>query len=561
MCGDSAGNPKLSRKKEEVMRKFGNNYCSLIGYLALAGVLVFGAAILAQAWEGHAGQVAQSKKPGKGAVQVLKRAKLGTTIEDLAYISSGPFAKHIALIDGYEVRGFPVATSSDRAIRTFFSLLDMDINTPPRGIAYIETERLFAFLDVTDSTKLRLTDHLGHAQATRTLQYLGGEIPAWVEGLEYLPPTAALYPDHLIVCANYEDWDNNWYTSRLVIFRRDGQAVAEIYPPAWADDILYSVAFKAPDRLLIGGEFFIDTIDFAGSSVVPAIYPEEYPEGLAQVPDGRIVATEGAKLRFYDSNLVRLPQDDRDAGTGAGLIFPHGTAWNSDTGQHLVLAFTEESNGDMETTQVAALSSRFDSGTRVVDLGLLPYLPYIRKRGMTYMPDEHRIAVALRRWGAFPAEIALYDGNGAMVETINIAVALTGAGSPSDITYIPGWRQFAVVASLQPTKLKIIDRTGAFVRDIDFSSIGIGYIGGCAYADPEQSGAGQFLVFDWYSTRACLTDFNGNLLAEFDYREELGLLDVLGACAITSGRHAGAFAVVDEDSSQLVIFRLGDRRH
>ena len=157
------------------------------------------------------------------------------------------------------------------------------------------------------------------------------------------------------------------------------------------------------------------------------------------------------------------------------------------------------------------------------------------------------------------SEIALYESEGAVIENLNITNVLAG-GLPTVTTYLPGTNQFAIGVSTEPTKLRIINRAGVFVRDIDFAPIGLGCVHPVAYADPEQSGAGQFLVFDYFSTCAFVTDPYGNLLAEFDYRAELGLSEVSGACAITTGRQAGAFAVVDENNNKLVTFRLVECR-
>ena len=51
------------------------------------------------------------------------------------------------------------------------------------------------------------------------------------------------------------------------------------------------------------------------------------------------------------------------------------------------------------------------------------------------------------------------------------------------------------------------------------------------------------------------TDFYGNLLGQFDYLDELGLFSPVELAAITTGRDAGAFSVIDGRDGR-VIFKL-----
>jgi hypothetical protein len=172
------------------------------------------------------------------------------------------------------------------------------------------------------------------------------------------------------------------------------------------------------------------------------------------------------------------------------------------------------------------------------------------------MPDEHLIAVAVRRRASTPAQIALYDNYGTLVEQIN-ASAIGGIGRPSRFAYIPSTHEFVVVEQRQPKKLKILTRAGVLAREIDLSAIGIGAINGVAYFNPLHPSGGQFLIFD-FTSRAVITDFNGELISEFNYRDELGLFGVMGASAITTGPQAGAFAALSsEGSPEIVVFRLG----
>ena len=171
------------------------------------------------------------------------------------------------------------------------------------------------------------------------------------------------------------------------------------------------------------------------------------------------------------------------------------------------------------------------------------------------MPDEHRIAVALRRRGGTPAQIALYDNDGTLVEVID-AAAIAGIGRPSKIAYIPPTREFVMVEQTQPSTLKVLTRAGVLAREIDLASIGIKSISALAYFNPLHPSGGQFLIFA-SPGRAVITDFAGQPMSEFDSGEELGLPFVGGASAITNGPLAGTFTAHESTvSAEFVVFTL-----
>jgi len=491
----------------------------------------------------------------KPKVRVLQRELLGRYIEDLDFVPNGPFAMHIVMLVGYEVHGVPADAVSHGAIRRLFDLRQQILGAPT-GIAYIASERLFAVVDAAQPTKLFVTDHRGTPHPPRPIQYLSADLPDHIEGLAYLPSTSPQFPDHLLTVTWKFIDVFPFVLNRIQVIRRDGQVAAEIPVP---NDIsflgVFGVAFLAPDRLLVTDEINrIRTLDFAGNIVGgPVSTGLLFAEGIVQLADGRVVTGEGAQLRFYDAALNRLPQDDRDAGTRIGLVGPWSVAWNPDTLQHLVVAPPEESGPLIFSNQVAAVPLSLDASSRVVDLSVLP--TPLRFPRATYMPDEHLIAVSLRRRGVTPAQIALYDNNGTVVERIDIS-AIAGIGRPFKIAYIPPTREFVVVEETQRSKLKILTRTGALAREINLAPIGINFIGAVVYFNHLHPSGGQFLIFA-SPGRAVITDFAGNPASEFDFRAELGLTFVSGASAITNGPLAGAFTALESAvSAHLVVFTL-----
>jgi hypothetical protein len=342
--------------------------------------------------------------------------------------------------------------------------------------------------------------------------------------------------------------------NRLHVIRRDGRVVAEI--PLPFDGLLFSsfgVAFLSPDRIVVsvdGTSLYV--LDFDGNMLGDEIPTEGPAEGIVQLADGRVVTGEWSQLRFYDAELARRPQDDIDAGTPVAIIQAASVAWDPDRVQHLVVGNAETFVDGAPYVQVAAVSAALDASTPVVTLND----DWLRTPRATYMPDEQLTAVALRRsGGAQPPEIALYDGDGTRLETIDVS-GIGGVGHPGKIAYAESTSEFVVVERTQPTTLKFLTRSGGVSREVDLAPIGIERVSALTCFNPLHPSGGQFLVFD-PGGRAVVTDFEGNLMAEFDYRRELGLVTVTGASAISNGPDAGAFAALELASSPtLVLFTM-----
>jgi len=456
---------------------------------------------------------------------------------------------------GYAVYGFPATSDSDRAVHRLFDVRRLGIAAAPRGIAYITSQRRFALADTTQPSMLFTCDDKGDPFPPTNIGYLNDYQPVALEALAYIPPTSPTFPDHLVLMTSPD-----FVEFRLEVLRLDGQVVAEIHLPDIVSRTGYAsaVAYASPDRLLVGAIGEIWTIDFAGNVVGGPVLsnPDVVTEGLIELRDGRIVATDGAKLRFYDAGLNRLADDDRDAGVGAHLVFPTSAGWDSDASQHLVDAPTEISGGGGLTEQIAAIPPSLRSATRLFDIGTHPSIFARASRGVTYLSDEHLIAVSFRRRGSTGPAIDLYDSAGALIERISLAAI---ASPQFGFAYIPSTRQFALTTAFGP-RLKIVNRDGTLARQVDFSAAGVQAILAVAYFNSAHPSGGEFMVVGippfGDGNRAVITDFNGNLIDEFNYRDELGLTEVVGVSAITTGPYAGAFGAVDFEGSELVVFRL-----
>ena len=506
---------------------------------------------------------------------VVSRTRIGGYSEDITFVSRGRLKNQIVILDGFEVFAVENSKTPKGPMTKLFNVKIPETNIRPNGITYIESEGLFAFNDATQPTKLFLFTDTGQFQGTRTIGYLGGYVPQHMEGLAYIPSTSPTFPDHIIVTALDTLTAG---PSRIEVVGRDGHVDAEIVPnwpappPSDPDNPIYDtsfigdVAFLAPNKLLV--TFFTNaiwTIDFAGNVLAG---PREVSgangfEGIVQMSDNRIVVVNFPQsLIFFDQNLNRVAESDRNDIVGLNLNTPMGVAWNSDTNQLLIGHDTPNL-----ASGIAAVPLSLDSATPVVDLSALS-LRLLRR--MTYLPGDHLIAATHANG---PRAIVLFNSNGTLNSQIDLSpAALTqNLGPPTALTYIPATNEFVVGFNgingdagqpAERRRLRVFSRTGTLVRTLDLTCTGSNGVGGLAYFDDPGGGGGRFMILG-SAGRVFVTDLNGDsrnagsfLFGEFNSRAKLGLFGTTDVTAITTGPQAGAFAVVDSASGEAVVFRL-----
>jgi hypothetical protein len=494
------------------------------------------------------------------AQTVLSRTQLGSYSEDITFVTSGQLKDQIVVMSGFDIYAVKSAKKDKgQPFAKLFDLRSLGVDLNPRGITYIGSEDLFVVANTNvQPTKLFLFDQQGQPRGTRTVQYLNNYVPGHLEGLTYIPASSPTFPDHLIMIA----WDfAGSGPSRLEVIRRDGQVEAEIFPsfpPAYAEEAMGDVAFLSPNRLLV--TFYDNTIwtlDFNGNVVSgpQTIAGANGFEGIVQMSDGRIVGVGYPQnLLFFDSNLNRLPDLDRNDIIGLNLNRPTGIAWNSTTNQHLVAH--DVLVGEPTIAGIAAVPASLDSASAVVNL-----TAFQNAERMSYLPAEQLIAVAHLN---APRAILLFRNDGTLHSQIDLSPASLGQnlGGVVGVAYIPSTNQFAVRfngAAPDPLaerrKVRILSRTGALVRTIDLTCTGTRGIAGLEYFNPADPSGGQFILIG-SAGRMIITDFNGELVREFNSRVKLGLFSPVDIASITTGAQAGAFSVVDANSGELVIFSL-----
>ncbi len=494
------------------------------------------------------------------AQTIISRTRIGGYAEDITYATGGSLKDNIVLTDGYEI--FAVSTKKEKEPMTrLFDIRGLGVDINPRGITYVESEDLFVVNDITQRSTLFLFDAQGQSRGTRKITYLGGYAPEHLEGMGYIPPGAALYPDHLIQVAL--DTPNG--PSRIEVLTRSGQVVKEIvpnWPIGSATEFMGDVAFLAPNKLLV--TFYDDsiwTIDFDGNVLAG---PQTYPgangfEGLVRLKDGRFVGVGyPQKLLYFDASLNRQPANDRNDLVGLNLNLPLGVAWNSDTNRHMIV---HDSLVTFNTifNSVSSVPVTLDSATPFTDLAAAGFTV---PRKATYLAAEHLFGVVHLNG---PRAILLYNSDGTLNSQVDLSPATIGQnlGGANNVEHLPATNEFAVTFNGNPTpdpaaerrRIRIVSRTGTLVRTIDLTCTGTQGVGGIAYFDDPGGGGGRLLILA-SAGRVLVTDLNGNLLREFNVRVKLGMVSATDVAAITTGPQAGAFSAVDSNGGEMVVFRL-----
>ncbi len=498
------------------------------------------------------------------AATVLRRARLGNSTEDISYRPSGVLAGQFIVLDGYDVLLVP-PKGAGGGPQKLFDVRGLAVTGAPRGIAFLESERLFVLNDLRRRSTLLLADLKGRATGERTIQYPARFAPDQVEGLDAVAaPTLTGSTGELLVLSAISFTPT--LRSHLELLTRSGDTYRtsrDIVPAEpLGSSFVAGAAFRsglAPLReggFVVGGDDFVHLLDPAGNILRSAQIPEAISvEGVAETETGLIYAADVAagKLFALGQKLNRTPQLDIDYRIGLGLFAPLGLAWDANAQRHLVLS-TSVATG---APQVSGVSTALDSAEQFIDLAAQNFP---RGRRMAYVAEEGLLAVAHQRT---PRAILLFDKKGQLAETIDVSAA----GSPSALAYIPSTREFAVRVTEAglATVLFIFSREGQLTRKVDLSATGITSIVALTHfgAPRGDFGADRFLVLDGPVTdadpvtnRAVITDLDGNLLSEFDTRKSLGVLNPGDVAEVTTGEQAGALSIIDRSSNELVVFRL-----
>lgn len=480
---------------------------------------------------------------GMGEAQtVLERTRLGNNTEDMSFVGKGPLANHIVMMDGCDVMAFPGQGRGRARARTLFDVCETGITSTPRSIAYIDSERHFAFVEPNRVTTLIITDHRGNLVEEREMVMASDFVPQYPEGLAYLPEDAPLFPDHLVMAAmnyNYAD------SVRLLVMRPDGQVVHEIViqDPGAISYYITSVGYLAPDRLLISSttdHFW--TVDFAGvldpdPVAVPGVFSLE---GLVQLRSGEVVAAGYAagNLFFFDEQLDRLARRDRDYSVGIGISRFGGLAWDDGRQEYLIATFLPV---DSVPNPLVAVAGSLDTYRVVMDPQAAGYA---QVRDLAFLPGEDLVALLNRR---LPAAVALVDSTGTVVDEVD----LSWLGRVDGVAYLAETDELVVSrwADGSQDTLWVVGRDGALHREIHLAP----------QLDVLLSRLTQFeggLAAMASNQRLLIMDLDGNVEQQIDALVDLGVVASYGLTSVSSGPLAPALAIGSGDTSELVLLRV-----
>jgi hypothetical protein len=406
---------------------------------------------------------------GATAQTVLSRQRLGNATEGMTYVDEGRWRGHAVIVDDFDVIAIPLSDNDDddgenakttsRGPHKIFDLRSSGIAFFPNAIAFVPGQRRFYFTNSGGpeaGDTLYVTDERGRPLPSLKLKGRDLSDVGYREGLSWVPWTAPFFPGHFAAVTVKATYD----VATIQFIALDGTVDGEI--PIDLDKVTYplSVAFQAPAGLLLGDTGnVLWPIDFSGKLGTPvAIATSSLTtgfEGLASLPDGRILAANYGRGRLYvlDSSLRRLREQDRDFRLGPGLSNLSDVDFMPETGQFLIRGLVGPTNG---TQVAAAVSSDADELSIITALDQLPFYlspassydakrrevlmvaPFGPDRGVYFFDrtDGHylrRISMRKLRYGPRSA-VALPDGSIAVLVRIypRLELHLLSAGGTPD---------------------------------------------------------------------------------------------------------------------------------
>jgi hypothetical protein len=481
------------------------------------------------------------------AQTIVASGRLGNNLEDATYVDSGPWAGKVAILDGFDV----IATSpNSRRADVMFSVAGLDV-VAPRGIAFASSTGLFYYCIPTHPDRIFVTDSAGVTQPSLTIGFAPGEAGFSCEGMSYVPPAAAQYPDHLIATVPYPDG-----SLRVLFLRLDGtiDLVISPLPTTGLGNAIVGIQWIGDGKLAASNENGIWTMDYAGQVTAQPfarILDASSLEGLAQLDNGRLVAVDYARghLFVFNAKGYRLGGEEADFGVGIGLSRPLGIAWDASRGAFLMTTLQAGGDSKYHVTAVNHTLKGFTHVATPPDAATSDSVVLNPFGGVTSIPGENLLAVATRG----PASIALFDATSGK---FLYRYSVPGLALPGGITYDATNRQFAV-RPRTPGPLQLIPRDGTPgpAPDIVTSSVA-----GTLTLTPAPAGGG----ISWFKSGGtprfaagnAIYDAAGGQVGTAVTPAALGLQSINGVTAITSGPYKGLFAAINVDSSTVVVYSV-----
>ena len=477
----------------------------------------------------------------------IVRARIGNNTEGATLITGFPFAEQVALLDGYDVIAMPVEGRGRTVPQKLFDVKALHPIGNPSGIVYVPSERAFLFNDNGQPDTLLATDEQGRPLPPRPITYLP-EVPFVfeAEGMTYLPPGSP-FPDRIARIAFVPPA----FAPDIEIITRAGVVEREIPLPAPLNSgSVYTpgLAYDHFSRSFIvsavpvfansagPGEFW--KIGFDGAAISgPIVVPGGAVslEGLAELPNGRIVAADYAagKLFTFNADLTPDPSGVRSFQIGSGVSRPGLGVSDPRTRRYAFSGVVGP--GVFFQEGVAEISRSLDSASRLFGFDGT-FEPH---RGLAYVPEDDAFALG-RFFG--PSGIDIFRRDGSLLDQIDFTtVAGLPQGTVQCLAYVASTRRFAITMFEFPNQIFLVSRARAY--DGSFA------ITGAPTSLQYVSQSGQDRLLLWEPPALLTYDLGGVLLAT----KKLPIGGLVSPIGFIAGPGDG-FAIYDPNNSEVVVF-------
>lgn len=251
---------------------------------------------------------------------VADNRRLGTNIEDTAFVDRGKYAGKLLVLDGDELRVMNPHKHEPPTVAC--NLHDAGIIThTPRGLAFVaETNELVVHDQNVIPNQLIFFRQNCTRSRSVTIQY-GDPAANYVEGLDYIPRTSAFHPGSLALAVNGGPDGALMY---IAIIALDGTVIDRVVPTdnlATVFDSFTGMAYVhggGPDRFVVSLSSEVWTIAVDGSASGPFVLPvPSEAEGIEQDGGGDLIFTSYSGAYIETSKkLVARPATARDIGHG-----------------------------------------------------------------------------------------------------------------------------------------------------------------------------------------------------------------------------------------------------
>jgi hypothetical protein len=484
----------------------------------------------------------------------IAHGRVGNNTEGATLVTAGPFAEHVAVLDGYDVIAVPVEGRGRTNPQKMFDIKGLGIIGNASGIVYVPSERAFLFNDNGQPDTLLATDERGHPLPARPITYRP-EVPFVfeAEGMTYLPPDSP-FPDRIARVVFVPPF----FALNIEILTRAGVVekeiplgspfdTGELYPPGLAYDHFSQSFVLSGEPVLASsagpGEFWRVGLDgsLRSGPILAAGGAALSLEALAELRDGRIVAADYAegKLRAFNRDLTSDPSGERDFRIGVGVSRPGGGVYDPLTRRYALSQVVAA--GIFLREGVAEITSSLDSASRLFGFDGT-FEPRI---GIAYIPEDDAFAMG-HVFGGRGIDIFRRDGR--VLDTIDFStIPGIPRGSVSGLAYRPRTRQFAVTMFQFPNQVFLVSRARTLDGTLNIPvGTSIQYV----------SQAGQDRLLLWSAPTLSTYDWAGNLLA----KKNLPVDGLVFPTVFIAGPGNG-FAILDSVDSEVVVYAGNEREH